>query len=103
MRMWSAENLHFFVETLLHPQKIGVWVGLSRRRLIGPIFFNGTLSSQRYRKEIFNVFIQQMHDDDELFSRMRQQLTQLKLQSCIYKSFTTIVQLAEIQKIFGPP
>ena len=72
MRMWSAENPHFFVETPLHPQKIGVWVGLSRRRLVGPIFFNGTLTAQRYREEILNVFIQQMHDDELHFGYFQQ-------------------------------
>ncbi|RZC39872.1 hypothetical protein BDFB_015338, partial [Asbolus verrucosus] len=39
MRMWSTENPHYFEETPLHPQKIGVWFAISRRRLIGPIFF----------------------------------------------------------------
>lgn len=43
MRMWSAENPHIYTETSLHPQKIGVWVAMSRRRLIGPIFFEGNI------------------------------------------------------------
>ncbi|XP_031338283.1 uncharacterized protein LOC116167171 [Photinus pyralis] len=38
-RTWAAENPHIFVETSLHPQKVGVWVAMSRRRIIGPIFF----------------------------------------------------------------
>jgi hypothetical protein len=42
MRIWSAESLHEFVETPLHPQKIGIWLAVSRRWIIGPIFFNQT-------------------------------------------------------------
>lgn len=41
MRMWSAENPHYFIEAPLHPQKIGVWAAISKRRIIGPIFFEG--------------------------------------------------------------
>ncbi|RZC35158.1 hypothetical protein BDFB_015151 [Asbolus verrucosus] len=39
--MWSSENLYYYVEEPLHPQKIGVWAAVSKRRLIGPIFFEG--------------------------------------------------------------
>jgi hypothetical protein len=33
-RIWSSENPHAFVETRLHPIKVGVWIAASRRRLI---------------------------------------------------------------------
>lgn len=46
MRMWSAENPHFFIESPLHPQKIGVWAAVSQRRIIGPIFFEGKLKKK---------------------------------------------------------
>ncbi|KAJ8956038.1 hypothetical protein NQ318_006314 [Aromia moschata] len=39
MRLWSADNLHFYIETPLHSQKIGLWATVSRRRIVGPIFF----------------------------------------------------------------
>jgi hypothetical protein len=64
MRMWSADNPHFFRETPLHPLKIGVWVGMSRRRLIGPIFFEDSVTAERYRNNILDVFINQLHDDE---------------------------------------
>jgi hypothetical protein len=48
MRIWSAENPHEFVETPLPPQKIAVWVVVSRRRIIGPIFFNQTLTAASF-------------------------------------------------------
>jgi hypothetical protein len=33
-RIWSSENPHEFVETRLHPIKVGVWIAASRKRLI---------------------------------------------------------------------
>lgn len=41
MRLWSAENPHEFVQSSLHPEKVGVWAAISARRIIGPIFFEG--------------------------------------------------------------
>ena len=37
-RVWCAHNPHAFHESPLHGEKIGVWVGMSRRRIVGPIF-----------------------------------------------------------------
>jgi hypothetical protein len=34
-----------------------VWLAVSRRRLIGPIFCDGTINEQRYRKKLFNVAV----------------------------------------------
>jgi hypothetical protein len=33
-RIWNSENPHAFVETRLHPIKVGIWIATSRRRLI---------------------------------------------------------------------
>lgn len=63
-RTWATENPHTFVETALHPQKIGVWIAMSRRRIIGPIFFNENINAERYRTLILEVFINQLHDDE---------------------------------------
>jgi hypothetical protein len=30
-----------FIESFLHPEKVGVWAAISKRRIIGPIFFEG--------------------------------------------------------------
>lgn len=59
MRIWAAENRHSFRETPLHPQK------LSRRRIVAPIFFQGTITALRYRQEILEPFFNQL-DDQEL-------------------------------------
>ncbi|CAH1379308.1 unnamed protein product [Tenebrio molitor] len=45
--------------------KVGVWIAVSRRRLIGPIFFHQTINAERYRELILNEFINQL-DDEEL-------------------------------------
>jgi hypothetical protein len=82
MRWWSSEKPNFFEQVPLHPQKVGVWAAISRRRIIGPIFFNGTntikmffskkltmpifsekLTAVRYR-EIIQQFFEQLHDDE---------------------------------------
>ena len=47
-RLWSANNPHFFTESPLHPLKIGIWVAVSPRRVIGPLFFEETLNSESY-------------------------------------------------------
>lgn len=43
MRFWSSENPHQFVETPLHPVKLGLWVAISRRRIVPIFFFMKTL------------------------------------------------------------
>ena len=37
-RTWAAENPHTVHEETFHSQKIGVWCGVSRRGIIGPLF-----------------------------------------------------------------
>jgi hypothetical protein len=47
-RLWSLENSHAVYEKLLHDQKLGVWVAISRRRIVGPLFLEETVNSKRY-------------------------------------------------------
>ncbi|XP_031333083.1 uncharacterized protein LOC116163333 [Photinus pyralis] len=37
---------------------------MSRRRIIGPIFFNDTITAERYRTQILDTFLNQLHDDE---------------------------------------
>ncbi|XP_018574750.1 uncharacterized protein LOC108913653 isoform X1 [Anoplophora glabripennis] len=69
--MWATENPHEFIETSLHPQKIGIWVAVSRRRIIGPIFFREVINGERYRG-ILRQALEQMHDDKLRFGYFQQ-------------------------------
>ncbi|KAL4084269.1 hypothetical protein QTP88_028094 [Uroleucon formosanum] len=55
-RIWSTQNPHALHETPLHSQKIGVWCAISRRRIVGPIFFETTVNSVVYQ-DIITQFI----------------------------------------------
>lgn len=71
-RTWATENPHNFVETSLHPIKIGVWVAMSRRRIIGPIFFHETINADRYQRLILQPFMDQLHDDEQTLGYFQQ-------------------------------
>lgn len=64
MRMWGTENPHYFREATMHPVKIGVWLAVSRRRIVGPIFFEETLNAENYRNIMLEPFLNQLHDDE---------------------------------------
>ena len=49
----KIENPHNYTETPLHPQKIGVWCAISRRRIIGPLFFETSINAE----ELIQQFI----------------------------------------------
>jgi hypothetical protein len=62
--VWCAHNPHVFHESPLHDEKIGIWVGMSCRRIVGPIFFSETLNSQWYCDNIVYPFIVQLKEDE---------------------------------------
>jgi hypothetical protein len=64
LSLWANENPNAMHEEPLHSEKIGVWCGMSRRRIIGPIFFEETIKTDAYM-EIFNTCVNQL-DDEEL-------------------------------------
>jgi hypothetical protein len=72
MRIWSAENPHEFVETPLHPKKIGIWLAVSRRRIFGPVFYEGTINADRYRNNLLEPFFQNLYDDELLHGYFQQ-------------------------------
>jgi len=61
-RIWASENPNAIHEEPLHSEKIGVWCGMSRRRITGPIFFEETIKIATYM-EIFNTFINQFDNE----------------------------------------
>jgi hypothetical protein len=56
------KNPHAVVEELLHSDKIGIWVVISRRCIIGPIFFTEAIDSERYCLQIFFPFISWLNE-----------------------------------------
>ena len=78
-------------EEPLHSEKNGFWCGMSRRRIIGPIFFDATITTAAYM-EIFNTFVNQL-DDEELSIGYFQQDGAT--------SHTSQASVAEIQSFFG--
>jgi len=71
-RYWSATNPHQLHETPLHDLKVGVWCALSANRIIGPIFFNWTINSQRYVDTILQPFFQQLTEQERMHSYFQQ-------------------------------
>jgi hypothetical protein len=89
MRSLHAENPHEFIETSLHPQKIGVWLAVSRRRIFEPIFFNGTINAKRYRNNLLRPFIEELHDDELREGHFQQDNTLLAKQLDFCMNFLT--------------
>jgi len=48
-KIWSSENTPVLRDKSSHPQKPCVLLALSRRSLVGPIFFNPALESEKFR------------------------------------------------------
>ncbi len=44
-RLWASENSNAFVENRLHPQKVGMWCAVSRKRVVGPFFFREKINA----------------------------------------------------------
>lgn len=48
-RYWSPENPHWQMEAHSQfPQKLNVWAGIVGNRILGPFFFEGALTGERY-------------------------------------------------------
>jgi hypothetical protein len=64
---------HEFIQSPLHPQKIGVWLAVSRRRTSEPVFFfEGTINAARYRNNLLEPFFQNLHGDELLHGYFQQ-------------------------------
>jgi hypothetical protein len=62
-RFWSSENPHWFHEVPLHSQKIGCWCAISRKQIVGPIFFSETVTAEKYQ-EIIMKFISLLNEEE---------------------------------------
>ena len=91
--IWASENPNAVHEEPLHSEKIVIWCGMSRQRIIGPIFFEETIKTAAYM-EIFNTFVSQLHD---------QELSAGYFQQDGATSQTSHASMAEIQSFFRRP
>jgi hypothetical protein len=59
--LWKRKRsfIHALFEEPLNSQKVSVFCALSQRRIIGPTFFDTTVTSQVYI-ELFREFVNQM-------------------------------------------
>ena len=90
-RIWASENPNVIHEEPLHSEKINVWCGMFQCRIIGPIFFDATITTAAYM-EIFNTIVNQL-DDEELSVGYFQQDEAT--------SHTSHASVAEIQSFFS--
>lgn len=49
-RLWSAMNLNWSTEHAVHSSKVVVWCGIWREGVVGPFFFNSTVTGDTYLK-----------------------------------------------------
>ena len=61
--MWASDNPPSLLKTPLH-DKVGVWVAISIKRMVGPIFFMNTINSKHYCLDILPPLINQMTSDE---------------------------------------
>ena len=78
-------------EEPLHSQKIAVWCGMSQRSIIGPIFFDATITTAAYM-EILNTFVNQLDDEELSIGYFQQDRA---------TSHTSHANMAEIQSFFS--
>jgi hypothetical protein len=56
-RFWASENPRVIHEKVRHAPGITVWVTISSHGLLGPIFFEETVNSERYLSKLCNTFV----------------------------------------------
>jgi hypothetical protein len=62
-RVWAEDPPYEIHTKPLHSEKIGVWCALSRRWIIGPIFFDETVTTE-VCLNIFRECVNQLTDDE---------------------------------------
>ncbi|KAJ8944282.1 hypothetical protein NQ318_009659 [Aromia moschata] len=69
--VWT--NPHWIIKAhTQHPQKLNVWAGIVANRIIGPFFFEETLTGERYLEFLQND-LQQVTELEEEIRNMKQQ------------------------------
>lgn len=58
-RIWGSQKPELVRTKPLHPKKLTVWCGMTGNRIIGPFFFESTITSESYNHFLKNDFIPQ--------------------------------------------
>ena len=56
-RHWGSENPHIAVAKPLHPERVTVWCALSSTSIIGPIFIEGNVTAEKYKRILEDKFL----------------------------------------------
>ncbi|KAJ8945749.1 hypothetical protein NQ318_012071, partial [Aromia moschata] len=60
-RYWSTENPHWMMEAnTQYPEKVNVWAGIINSQIIGPYFFDCTLTGARYLDFLQNFLVPEL-------------------------------------------
>ena len=102
-RVWASENPHEFVEKQLHSLKVGVWCAMSRRRIIGQIFFTETITAERYRRDIIAPFIDELSDEEKTTGYFQQDVATAHTANSSLRYLSNVFQARLISKGLWPP
>jgi hypothetical protein len=69
---WSSQYPHLTHEVLLHSVKIGFLCAVSARRIVGPMFFNETVSCERYVRIVLRQFFLELTEEERLYGWFQQ-------------------------------
>ena len=97
-QFWCAQNPHAFHESPLHNEKIGVWVGMSRRHVVGLISLSRRLSTPNGTVTLLcipSLCNWKTKLTRPTFSRMALQLI------CLWHSWTRCLRTESFLKPFG--
>jgi hypothetical protein len=67
-RYWSRENPHALIQLPLYDPNTDIWCAINANRIIGPIFYEGTLDAEGYINEILNPLFVDLPPAEERFS-----------------------------------
>lgn len=57
---WYSENMHLTLEQQLNQPGVTVWGGISSSGVLGPIFFDGTVTGDKYLEILMNEVVPQL-------------------------------------------
>jgi hypothetical protein len=89
---WSAEKPLSIHEVPLHDVKIRVWCAISAYRIIGPVFFQETINSERYVRLILTPLFRKLTEDKKTYGYFMQDNT---------TAHTANHSMNEINQVFG--